>query len=205
MGREDFVVLFRNTHTHACAHPRTPTHKCTGLERGMLLLSFQHHVSHVKTFWEHPFENYHIHMHMDAWMHIQSNTHTHQKTQTKTLNQTVVSLSRTLIQKALSSITFNYSWQPLALIYTKHVQTSCYTLPPRKGDRRGRQAACLPAEKALSVHDMDMGSGDPAGARLHLLAGWRLRGRHVASAAMGLGMSVGLGPALCSPGLSTEL
>lgn len=131
--------------------------------------------------------------------------HTYSDTLTgniNTLTQTVVSLSRTLIQKALSSITFNYSWQPLALIYTKHVQTSCYTLPPRKGDRRGRQAACLPAEKAFSVHDMDMGFGDPAGARLRLLAGWRLWGRHVASAAMGLGRSLGLGLALCSPGLS---
>ncbi len=133
---------------------------------------------------------------------IQSHT---QRTQTNTLTQTVVSLSRTLIQNALSSITFNYSWQPLALIYTKHVQTSCYTLPPKKGDRRGRQAACLPAEKAFSVHDMDMGSGDPAGARLRLLAGWRLWGRHVASAAMGLSRSLGLGLALCSPGLSIEL
>ncbi|TNN80224.1 hypothetical protein EYF80_009549 [Liparis tanakae] len=41
----------------------------------------------------------------------------------------------------------------------------------KKGDRRGRRAARLPAEKAFSVHDMDIGFGDPAGARLRLLAG----------------------------------
>jgi len=71
------------------------------------------------------------------------------------------------------------------------VQTSCYTLPPRKGDRTGRHAACLPAERALSVHDTDMGFGDLAGARLRLLAGWRLWGRHVASAATGLCVRLG--------------
>ncbi len=189
-----------DTHTYTYTHTHIYTR--LGQETLSLVLKIMYHMSvcfvniHLKSTRTHT-----ICAHI--WTHIQSDTRAGNIM--NTLTQTVVSLSRTLIQKALSSITFNYSWQPLALIYTKHVQTSCYTLPPRKGDRRGRQAACLPAEKAFSVHDMDMGFGDPAGARLRLLAGWRLWGRHVASAAMGLGMRLGLGLALCSPGLSIEL
>lgn len=193
MGWEDFVVLFSFTRTQACIHKVRTRH----IIIPTLCITCQ------DVLWTSIWKVIHTHnICKQVWMHIQSNIHTQK---INTLTQTVVSLSRMVIQKVLSSITFNYSWQPLALIYTKHVQTSCYTLPPRKGDRRGRQAACLPAEKAFSVHDMDMGFGDPAGARLRLLPRWRLCGRHVASAAMGLGMSVGLGPALCSPGLSREL
>lgn len=145
-------------------------------------------------------------IHLKNKMHCrQRHTQTHARLWNINKHTYPDSITRILIQKTLSSVTLNYSWQPLALIYTKHVQTSCYTLPPRKGDRRGRQAACLPAEKAFSVHDTDMVFGDLAGARLRLLDGWRLWSRHTASAAMGLGVSVGLGPTLCSPGLSTKL
>lgn len=58
---------------------------------------------------------------------------------------------------------------------------SCYTLPPRKWDRRGRRAARLPAEKAFFMHDTDTGFHDTAGARLCFpafvgsrAAGWHL-------------------------------
>lgn len=48
------------------------------------------------------------------------------------------------IQKALSTITFNYPWQPLAFVDPKHMQTSRSTLSPKKNGR-GRTALCPPA------------------------------------------------------------